>query len=516
MNTHRQNEIIKTKRYLYDRLSNLSNAGGYDISKSLTQQIQAISIYSYSDAANGQMNNFLDLLKDADIADLEYGIAGSAIWLPNGVKYKNRFVSLMSRDLVDHNYDEYVFPNLINPADFQVLNDKIYDFDSQALKVSAHNLQAVLAPTGEAAIYPVVSRWLREGKELPLRIFQSGPYFRYKSSPNAYLRPIECSFMLEAHGIFSTEDEMNAEFKKALLICERWAKLMCLDTFVVSRPIEFNKPVSEQTVGYDVLLPNGKTIQAVMAYLQSQIFSKPYEVKFKDNKTKTEKTTEQITFGITERSIYTALFVHVDDLGLRLQSALAPEQVSIVCREQSDSSLKIATVLLEKLKKATVRASIKHINADSKYNPFEHLILQGTPLQLIIDDLTVSNGYVELFDRRSLGIQSMHINENISKKIKRILSDGDNLLLQEQKLKKANFIEDLNTSNIKSLKKNISKEKKCIRVTVHDNISCINFVQGIGLGEYIGTDILSSTRTDDLCLACGTECKTFGYISKRL
>jgi prolyl-tRNA synthetase len=192
MHIQRQESLSQTKQYLYNRLKSLTTSGDYHLSTSLTQQIQALSTHKYTPTTKGDMRNFFVLLKDADVVDTEYAIKGCAIWLPHGVKYKNQFVSQFSKDLVDYNYDEYLFPNLVGSDDFATLCDEIYDFDSQALKVSAHDMSAVLKPTGESAIYPTVARWLKEGKQLPLRVFQAGPYFRYKSAANAWLRPIEC------------------------------------------------------------------------------------------------------------------------------------------------------------------------------------------------------------------------------------------------------------------------------------------------------------------------------------
>ena len=513
MHIQRQKALSQTRQYLYDRLKSLDASGSYHLSTSLTQQIQALSAYRYTAAAKGDMNDFLVLLKDADVVDMDYGVNGCAIWLPHGVKYKNRFVSLMSQDLVDSGYDEYVFPNLISPSDFAVLCDEIYNFDKQALKVSAHDLSAVLAPTGESAIYPTVARWLQEGRQLPLRIFQSGPYFRYKSSPNAYIRPIECSFMLEAHGIFASKDDMNDEYERALEVCERWARLLCLDAFVVSRPIAFNKPVSVKTVGYDVLLPNGKTIQAVMAYLQSQIFSKPYGVKFRDKGTK--KATEQVTFGITERSIYTALFVHVDELGLRLQSAMAPEQLWIVCRDETELSRTTAEKIQQKLIAEGVRASILPAH-QKEGNPFSFMARKGTPLQLIVDDAAINEGIVELFDRRSLSITPLKLTSNLSKSIKSILLEGDDVLRQEQSSKRAEATEALTPENAAQLQAAVAVQKRCLRVVVHDDNTCIDQLQRLGLGEYIGTDQSSEPLVGQSCYSCDKECSTFGYLTKRL
>ena len=321
MNMHQQS-LLKSKEYLYARFKEINITRDYGLSAFLAQQIKAISSSKYTATAKGDIGNLLVLLKDAEIADTGYDIKGSTIWLPYGVKYKKEFVSQMSRELEGKQYEEYCFPNMISREFFKVLCDNVYDFSSQALFISGNSFQAVLKPTGESSIYPALARWIGEGKKLPIKLFQSGPFFRYKSSPHSYLRPFESSFMLEAHSAFASRDEMLSEFTDVLDVCKRWVDLLCLDTLMVSRPIEYNKPVSEQTIGFDVILPNGKTIQTAIAYLQSQIFSKPYQFAFESNGAKT--TTHQITFGITERNIYTSLFVHADEFGLRLPSKLAP------------------------------------------------------------------------------------------------------------------------------------------------------------------------------------------------
>jgi prolyl-tRNA synthetase len=512
MHIPRQEALSQTTQYLYDRLKSLPISGDYHLSDSLTQQIQALSTYKYTSTANGDMRDFFVLLKDADIVDMDYAVNGCAIWLPHGVKYKNQFVSEMSKDLVDYNYEEYLFPNLVSPKDFATLCDEIYDFDNQALKVSAHTMSAVLKPTGESAIYPTVARWLKEGKRLPLRIFQAGPYFRYKSGANAWLRPIECSFMLEAHGIFASKNDMNDEFERALEICGRWARLLCMDAFVVSRPVAFNKPVSTKTVGFDVLLPNGKTIQAVMAYLQSQIFSRPYGVTFNDKGKK--KATEQMTFGITERTIYTSLVIHADDLGLRLPATMAPEQVWIVCRDQTELSRATAEKLQRELRLCGIRTAI--LPAALEGNPFEIMTTKGTPLQLILDDVSIREGMLELFDRRSLHITPIKLSSSLPAAIKSILLEGDEMLLQEQSIKKVDAIQMFNPDDIAQLRATATTQKRCFQAVVHEDNACIDKLQTLGLGEYIGTDQSAEPLVGQYCYSCGKACTTFGYLTKRL
>lgn len=508
----RQESLSQTKRYLYNRLKSLSNSEDYHLSASLTQQIQALSTYKYILTTKGDMRNFFALLKDANIVDTDYAVKGCAVWLPHGVKYKNQFISLFSQDLADYNYEEYLFPNLVSSDNFETLCKEIYDFDNQALKVSAHDINAVLKPTGESGIYPIVARWLKEGKQLPLRIFQSGPYFRYKSAANAWLRPIECSFMLEAHGIFASKNDMENEYKHALDISARWMNLLCLDPFMVSRPIAFNKPVSTKTVGFDVLLPNGKTIQAGMAYLQSQIFSQPYGVTFHDKGTK--KTAEQLTFGITERSVYTSLFIHADGLGLRLPSAIAPEQLYIFCRDHTKLSLATADKLQRELREEGIRTAI--LPNSTEGNPFDIMATRGTPLQLILDDVSIRKNILELFDRRSLDITTLELDPDLSATIKSLLFKGDETLLNEQSVKKANATQILRPDNIDQLKAIAPVQKKCFQLVVHENNTCIGQVQALGLGEYIGTDQSSEPLTGQHCYSCGKKCSTFGYLTKRL
>jgi prolyl-tRNA synthetase len=305
---------------------------------------------------------------------------------------------------------------------------------------------------------------------------------------------------------------MNDEYERALEISAHWMRVLCLDAFVVSRPIAFNKPVSTKTIGFDVLLPNGKTIQAGMAYLQSQIFSRPYGVTFHDKGTK--KATEQLTFGITERSIYTSLFIHADNLGLRLQSAIAPEQLSIICRDQTEPSRATAEKIQRELRSAGIRTSI--LSSDLEGNPFDVVTTKGTPLQLVLDDVSIRKGVLELFDRRSLDITSLKHDSNLPATIKSILLEGDEILLREQTLKKADATQMLHLGNVAQLQMTAATQKRCFQAVVHEDNACIDQLQTLGLGEYIGTDQSGKPLTGQCCYSCGKECETFGYLTKRL
>lgn len=62
---------------------------------------------------------------------------------------------------------------------------------------------------------------------------------------------------------------------------------------------------------------------------------------------------------------------------------------------------------------------------------------------------------------------------------------------------------------------NLAK-KHCFQVNVHENNDCIDELQTMGLGEYIGTDQAQDEVSSRICYSCGKSGGVIGYLTKRL
>jgi hypothetical protein len=73
-----------------------------------------------------------------------------------------------------------------------------------------------------------------------------------------------------------------------------------------------------------------------------------------------------------------------------------------------------------------------------------------------------------------------------------------------------------NPDDIAQLRATAATQKRCFQAVVHEDNACIDKLQTLGLGEYIGTDQSAEPLVGQYCYSCGKACTTFGYLTKRL
>ncbi len=494
MNTNRN--IFSTRRYLINKLESLDYEAGKDESSFFTDLILATRpVYKKYKSKELCLKQFFKQLEDLRIIDLHYPVSGCIVWLENGMPFRNLFIKQMTDALRSKEYSEVLFPSLISEKSFDTLRTAIYDFSDVVFNVEKKKLKYILKPTGETAIYPTVARWLKSGTKLPIKIFQSGPFYRYKSKVNSYLSPLESSFMVEAHGFFSTKSEMALEFKQALKICSKWSNLLCFDCLEVDRPVFLNKPVSTKTIGFDTIVPWGQTLQTSVAYIQDRIYSKAFNICYPNKNIGEDgsKNIFQITFGISERNALTCLLLHSDQLGMRMPSNLAPSQISITTNKNDKKGSKIANELFKKLVLKGFR--VKLVVYNKMTNCFKREINLGTPVHIWLTKSMTLKTKAIIFQRHNSEIIECELGA-IEKMSLEALEKSDLVLrIEQSKIKQESqfqFGDEARTKN-----------KSVISAFIHNKKSCINKLSDQGLGEIIGFDYLNLISKDKKkCMVC--------------
>jgi len=505
------NNFFRTRKYLLDKLETLKKDSIKHESNYYSHLISATRpVYKMYKSKELCLKQFFKQLEDLRIIDLHYPVTGCIVWLENGMPFRNLFIKNMTDCLSLEAYSEVLFPSLVSEKSFNILKARIYDFSEVVFDVSKKKLKYILKPTGETAIYPTVARWLKSGKKLPIKIYQSGPFYRYKSKINSYLSPLESSFMIEAHGFFSSKREMLSNFNRAFKICSKWCELLCLNCLVADRPVYLNKPVSTKTIGFDTILPWGKTLQTSVAYVQDRIYSKAFNIS--RPKAGGEKKSEyvfQITFGISERNALTCLLLHSDKYGMRMPINLAPMQISIVITKGDIKGNEKANELYNKLIARGIRTNLRVYN--KRFNCFKHEISMGTPVHLWFTKSMTANNKVIVFQRHNFNINECEL--DLSEEIAlQVLAESNQILFDEQsKIKQESQSQFKDEAGIKN--------KSVIVGFLHNRRSCINKVSNMGLGEIIGFDNTDLTSEDDeRCMAC-TKTSTSAkkcYIAHRI
>ena len=118
-----------------------------------------------------------EIVELADLCDKRYPIKGMNIWTPYGWKVMSQIDRLTREEMKRTNYDEVVFPLLIPENEFAKEEEHIKGFGSDVYWVTHAgenklDMNLLLRPTSETAMYPIFALWIRSHADLPLKIFQ--------------------------------------------------------------------------------------------------------------------------------------------------------------------------------------------------------------------------------------------------------------------------------------------------------------------------------------------------------
>jgi len=265
--------------------------------------------------------------------DERYPVEGCLVWMPYGYRYKEQVYQCIENRFQESGYEPYQFPRLIQEEPLEKVRQSIYDFTEGVFWLSdkdGNRYGQYLTPTGETAIYPMFDEWINHESDLPLRVYQRGSIFRPRKSPNILLNNRDKMDVSEAHGSFSTWQDMESEFQRLHQMMNTIHDSLAIPTLPLLRPQQGNKPVYESMISYETYLPSKKKSAFIgMLYKQGQIYTEALDVTYRTTSGEV-KHPYQITFGFTDRVVLAMLDLHRDDAGFRLLPQFAPIQISIV------------------------------------------------------------------------------------------------------------------------------------------------------------------------------------------
>ena len=341
-----------------------------------------------------------DILWQAEIMDVRYPVKGVYVWFPHGFAIRKATYGIL-RELLDRDHEETLFPLLIPEQEFMKEAEHIKGFEEEVYWVTHGgttklDVPLALRPTSETAIYPMYALWVRSHADLPIKLYQIVNTFRYETK---HTRPLirlrEITSFKEAHTVHATWDEAESQVKDAIALYRTFYEMLCVPVIVSRRP-EWDKfPGADYTIATDVIMPDGKTLQAGTVHHLGDHFSRTFDITFEDAEG-VQQYAYQTCYGISERCIAALISTHGDDKGLVLPPAVAPVQIAIVpiLMKNRDEEIRAEADKLEKeLKEAgyRVKTDYRNLRPGAKYYHWE---MRGVPLRVEIGPRDIDNGVV--------------------------------------------------------------------------------------------------------------------------
>ena len=163
--------------------------------------------------------------------------------------------------------------------------------------------------------------------------------------------------------------------------------------YLISKRPEWDKfPGADYTMAFDVIMPNGKTLQIGTIHNLGQTFAKTFDIIFED-KDGEHKLVYQTCAGLSDRVIASVIGIHGEEKGLRLPPKVSPKQVTIIpilFKKGKEEVLAKCNEIKAQLESKGLRVNIddRDIRPGKKFFDWE---IKGTPLKLELGPRDLEN-----------------------------------------------------------------------------------------------------------------------------
>jgi len=437
----------------------------------------------------------------------DYGPArGTMIFRPEGYGIWENIQEFMDREIKSSGVENGYFPLLIPESFLKKEKDHIEGFAPELAVVTIGGGEElaeklVIRPTSETIMYDAYSKWIQSWRDLPLEINQWNNVVRWEKRTYLFLRTLEFLWQ-EGHCAHATHEESLKRVDWAIDMYAKTYRELCALPGVIGRKSEADKFAGGvATWTFEMLMPEGKALQACTSHDLGQNFSIPFGVKFQD-KDGQEKNVWQNSWGYSSRSIGALLMAHGDDAGLVLPPRVATIQVIILVVKEDETLYKYARDLSNQLIESGVRARVDERGEETlgfKINKWE---LKGVPLRIEIGPREMESRELTLVRR----------------------DNGEKLKVKSERLADVRGILDQIQANL------LSKQEKFLADSTHEVSKWEEFVQIMTGGkgfikafwceraeceEQIKIQTKASTRClprdaveeNGVCIKCGKEAK---------
>lgn len=289
-------------------------------------------------------------------------------------------------------------------------------------------------PTSETIMYQAFSRWISSFRDLPLTINQWCNVVRWEKRPYLFLRTTEFLWQ-EGHSAHSTHLESQQMVLHALnLYVDVYQNVLGLFGFAGKKSETEKFAGALESYSYEILVPDGKVVQACTSHDLGQNFSLVFNVKFQ-NKEGKEEYVWQNSWGFSTRSMGPLIMVHGDDQGLVLPPLLAPLQVIIIPIISKSVKKKEIDELTQKAFKVledhhiTVRIDNSGASPGKKFNQYD---LEGVPVRVEAGATEINSGLLKVVRRDTKAKYSFKL-ADLAEGIEKILLEMQKDLLEKSK-----------------------------------------------------------------------------------
>lgn len=443
------------------------------------------------------------ILEDAKIVDQRYPVKGMLIYREWGFKIIREMSNFLA-NLLERNGHEPLFMPVLIPERLLLKESKhIAGFEEQVFWVThagKNKLDEKLAlrPTSETPLYEMFKLWIKSHRDLPFKIHHPSAVYRYETKHTRPLIRGREFLWNEGHTAYPSKESLEKNHEEIKEIYTKLiTELLCLKFQLNKRP-EWDKfPGANETYAFDVVMPDGKTLQCATWHNLGQNFSKVFDLTFEDENGKKQYPYQSSYAPSFGRLLAAVICVHSDKHGIILPPRVAPIQIVIIPilykKSKKEEILAYAKKVEKKLKSNfRTYVDITDERPGARYYFWE---MKGVPLRIEIGPKDLDAKKITIVRRDNLKREQFNFSELSKKKIDSLLFEIEKNLRNRAEKK---FNEMLfNVKNFEELKKYLSRG--IITTGWCGSMKCAEKIEILGFSFLNVSDITNS------CVVCQKE-----------
>jgi prolyl-tRNA synthetase len=453
---------------------------------------------------------FRDVLINAELMDYRYPIKGCGVWMPYGFKIRRNALNILRCLLDTSGHNETLFPLLIPETSLAQESAHVKSFEGECFWVTHGGFEPLkvryaLRPTSETVIAPMLKLWIRSHADLPIKMYQVVNVFRHETkATRPILRMREVEPFKEAHTCHATSEEAEKQVQEAVGLYKRFFDAVGVP-YVVSRRPDWDKFAGAlYTIAFDMLCPDGRTLQVGTVHNLGQNFAKAFDITY-ETKDGSQKHIWTTSYGISGRGIAAALIAHGDDNGIVLPPTIAPIFVVVVpvpYREKEEQVNRACEEVAALLNNARIPVAFDSRSEMTPGNKFYYWELRGVPIRVEIGPRDLENGVVTVVRRDTLEKQTCKM-DDLAATVQTLLGEiYRNLKATAEAWMKERVYSVDRLSEAKTL---LKRKAGIVEVPWCGKDEC-----GHSLEETVGARLLgfpedTTEKVDGKCLVCGQK-----------
>lgn len=459
---------------------------------------------------------YIDVIRKADLMDYT-PVRGCIVFRPASYAIWEAIQKELDARFKETGHENAYFPLLIPESFFEKEKDHVEGFSPElpwVTEVAGEKLEEKLAirPTSETMIGYMYAQWIQSYRDLPILINQWANIVRWEKRTLPFIRTSEILWQ-EGHTAHATEEEARDETFQMLDVYTEFIE------DVLAIPVQKGqKTPSEKFAGavdtysVELMMRDGKAVQAGTSHYLGQNFAKAFEIQFTDQEN-TLQYAYTTSWGVTTRLIGSLIMVHGDDNGLILPPRIAPTQVVIIpigSKKDREPVLAFANQICEDLKDQGVRVKIDkrdNVSPGWKFNEYE---LKGIPIRLEVGPRDLKQGQV-IIARRDTGEKMTVLVSELQETVGRLLEEIQSNLFTRAKV----FFEEnsYTASTLDELCNIINEKRGFVLAGWCGNNDCEMKVKE-SCGATSRNIPLNPLQRLEKCVTCGKEAKHTVWFAK--